>query len=960
MRDAHHLSTLIRLYQAHGQKGLVQGAAFLHFDYQAPESDVPPERDVPINHPPVMGSQGDLTPLPKPEPSERLELPFYAITRREQWQLLQDEPELESATDNNGTAEGTQKALKPLAPRADQVPPKPPLVPWSQLGSFLRRRLSHQTLGKRLDIPQLEQRLSRLQPLTHLPRQTQSRWQPQLQLWLDVNFERLWPFCEDMWTLARQIKAARGGDGLQVWRFEDSPLKTLYPALQTRTKASRPALRPDTNLLIMSDAGIYDHSGRLLQEWLAFGRQCQQKKLRPILLLPCPPAYWPAELSRYFQLIPWQKGIHRHSSLPTARANLPRCDFRDHQAAMAKSLLSCGVTAVNLDLPLLRALRLKNHDMTSAHEAAAWQSAHVDAYPLGLAFNLDRAGEEFAHYQNDFNQLSPSQQQQLHTCVEYYHQAEPDSIRREEQLTMAVQQGEDITPLLQTFIEQEANSALLQTRQNQCTQQWLKRISYRLPVKARSGQYFEAYRRIASTLLSDIQQEKTPLPTGIMDRDLLAKGIQPQHISRYRIEQYGQQLRAQPTSEPASGFLLGEIEVLNRQLRLSVEDQPETNIMLSASGATTLLEALLPQISNSPTCFQIKSASGHWQCEALTRPHWAKAIRRTAQGIEFCYPRYDFCTGQPVIIEGEDHWEPFPSWAHNVGVDKANRLYAEIYVTEAIGQRFIYLPPGRYLMGSPESEAERFDSETQHPAVLTQGVWMADTTCTQALWQAVMGSNPSHFTDNEKRPVEQVSWEDCQEFIRTLNNHCPQLQARLPSEAEWEYACRAGTTTPFSFGETIDTAIVNYDGDYPYAGGKKGIVRAETQAVASSLPANQWGFYEMHGNVWEWCEDAFEENLGKSEQTDPVGVGGGSERVLRGGSWFDHARRCRSASRLRLRPGFRSNGIGFRLARGNPPSKPSKESAGGAGRAAPSGTRSGSVEMNSSALEWIKKRVFKR
>ena len=140
-----------------------------------------------------------------------------------------------------------------------------------------------------------------------------------------------------------------------------------------------------------------------------------------------------------------------------------------------------------------------------------------------------------------------------------------------------------------------------------------------------------------------------------------------------------------------------------------------------------------------------------------------------------------------------------------------------------------WIAPGTFLMGSPPDEAERLENETQHPVTLTQGYWLAETTVTQALWQAVMGSNPSQFKGSE-RPVERVSWDACQAFLHGLEKREPGLG--LPTEAEWEHACRADTETPFSFGATIDTTQVNYDGDFPYADGNKGQDRREGEVLS--------------------------------------------------------------------------------------------------------------------------------
>jgi sulfatase modifying factor 1 len=229
-------------------------------------------------------------------------------------------------------------------------------------------------------------------------------------------------------------------------------------------------------------------------------------------------------------------------------------------------------------------------------------------------------------------------------------------------------------------------------------------------------------------------------------------------------------------------------------------------------------------------------------------------------------------------------------------------------------QIFRWVPPGRFLMGSPLAEPERGGAELLHEVTLSRGFWLADTPCTQAFWMGVWPVNPSHFQDSAQNPVENVAWHDAQRFIAELNRRLPGLEARLPSEAEWEYACRAGTTTPFSFGDKVTTEQVNYHGAYPYAGGQRGIYRERT-VPAASLPANPWGLREMHGNVWEWCADWYADYRAEP-QLDPRGPGFGKMRVLRGGTWSDPARYSRSATRSRIEPAYRPRSTGFRLALG--------------------------------------------
>ena len=254
-----------------------------------------------------------------------------------------------------------------------------------------------------------------------------------------------------------------------------------------------------------------------------------------------------------------------------------------------------------------------------------------------------------------------------------------------------------------------------------------------------------------------------------------------------------------------------------------------------------------------------------------------------------------------------------PDWASAMGRDQFGR-WSEISVGGA-RQKLRGIAPGQFLMGSPATEEGRLDWEgPQHEVTISKGFWLFDTACTQALWQAVMGDNPSRF-GGANRPVETVSWNEAQDFITKINTLVPGLKLSLPSEALWEYACRAGTTTPFSFGENITPAQVNYDGNYPYRGGSKGLYREETVPVGS-LPANGWGLYEMHGNVCEWCADAFHLNYEGAPSDGSVWDDAkAANRVMRGGSWGFRAPGVRSAFRFAFGPAYRHDNIGFRCAR---------------------------------------------
>jgi len=232
---------------------------------------------------------------------------------------------------------------------------------------------------------------------------------------------------------------------------------------------------------------------------------------------------------------------------------------------------------------------------------------------------------------------------------------------------------------------------------------------------------------------------------------------------------------------------------------------------------------------------------------------------------------------------------------------------------------------GTFTMGSPANEVDRDDDEVQH-SVTVSSFYMGKYEVTQKEYKEVMGTNPSSFNENNL-PVEGVSWFNAVEFCNRLSQREGLTPAytvkgtnvtwdrsangyRLPTEAEWEYACRAGKETPFSTGDNITTKQANYDG-FPYNNNAKGTFRNKTVEVRS-FSQNAWGLYNMHGNVWEWCWDLYGDYASLA-QINPAGASSGSDRIIRGGSWLVHAQFLRSANRYNISPSLVTNAIGFRL-----------------------------------------------
>nr|VFK38731.1 MAG: Formylglycine-generating enzyme, required for sulfatase activity, contains SUMF1/FGE domain [Candidatus Kentron sp. SD]VFK43397.1 MAG: Formylglycine-generating enzyme, required for sulfatase activity, contains SUMF1/FGE domain [Candidatus Kentron sp. SD] len=286
-------------------------------------------------------------------------------------------------------------------------------------------------------------------------------------------------------------------------------------------------------------------------------------------------------------------------------------------------------------------------------------------------------------------------------------------------------------------------------------------------------------------------------------------------------------------------------------------------------------------------------------------------------------------TWHPLI-----HGQP-PAWASGWGQDR-HGIFIE-FTWENVTQRLRWIPPGTFQMGSLPDEPGRWDNEgPRHKVILTQGYWLFDTPCSQALWQVVIGENPSYFR-TPNRPLESVSWDGVNEFIQEINQRIPGLDLVLPTEAQWEYACRSGTETATYEGEmeilgTNNAPVLDAISWY---GGNSGVAfeldngfdssswserqhpghdRVGTHPVCEK-EATARGLYDMLGNVWEWCRDGRREYATETA-IDPIGpMGAGVKRAVRGGSWNSSARNVRAAVRRWGKPDIYMVSLGFRCAR---------------------------------------------
>ena len=287
-----------------------------------------------------------------------------------------------------------------------------------------------------------------------------------------------------------------------------------------------------------------------------------------------------------------------------------------------------------------------------------------------------------------------------------------------------------------------------------------------------------------------------------------------------------------------------------------------------------------------------------------------------------------FCAAAPVASGPEESGKPVSG---KVSEEQARGLFVAGTSANSLGMEFVRIPEGSFVMGSPRTELGRDEDELQHPVTISMSLYLQTKEVTQSQWEKIMGRNPSQLKGcGANCPVELVTWGDAIEFCNRLseleglraayriveNDTIWEREAegyRLPTEAEWEYACRARTTTPFYTGEITRTSIEKIDPSLDRAGWY--FANAIGTSPVGLKEPNGWGLYDMHGNVWEWCWDWYGTSYPTSQVKDPAGPLAGSRRVVRGGSWYGDAKSCRSAERIGYAPTGKNYSLGLRVCR---------------------------------------------
>lgn len=747
-----------------------------------------------------------------------------------------------------------------------------------------RETLAEQHAGRVLDVPRAVDYLAHARLPARWPRRGWPLAPEQVTVLVDRS-HHLRPYWDDQDQLVYALYQWLGAAGLSTYTVQGDPWTPLACWTGGQEHTRPPPLAPQpagSVVLLLTDMGcLRDGVAPLagLARWEQCIRHLGRNGARVLACPPCSaarlPRGWPARLA----WLPVRKSPVQ--KVAPAQATPTRLDMADD--APLQQLLTLLACARRIEPELVRALRRLDPALAAEPglEAQLWSnSAAMDA---GSDVCVWQPGAALG-YRKKFQGLAPGRQQAVLRAMLEVHAVRGRAIEAQEILVWAS--------------HVDATTAEPFTQKIKEASQWIER----LPIGHVHGDATDPH------LVAFAQQTQAAQGAD----DALVRAFPHAFGPLWGITHAAAEAQGRPLPPP--GVLPADMLPLWRK-----------PIQSDKQARTYHLEQV-----NDRLLLKTRALEDMHACSPLGQPLALTSITLTTQPGDqhrFSYPQTDEvellrvqpesrCSLRTDAIQLQVEEVVAPCETLERGRDR-HGLYVDVAVKppRAAAQRvrLRYMEPGQFLMGSPPSETERFEDEgPQHMVTIRSGFWLADTACTQALWQAVMGENPSHFQAKNKggpeHPVEQVSWHMAQEFLTRLQIELPGCRATLPTEAEWEYACRAGSTAPFSFGDTISTEQVNYNGNHPYAQGKKGEYRERTVPV-KDLPANAWGLYQMHGNVWEWCADQTrpyteeaQTDPGLGEALDPQAGDKGSPRALRGGSWFNYARLTRSAFRTPIQP----------------------------------------------------------
>lgn len=760
---------------------------------------------------------------------------------------------------------------KTRIPKIHQVVPlHAELTVWSRLLPFLQRILGDQIEGVRPDLTRLVKQVSQGEFIRRIPRKKRYSWATDARILIDIN-DQNFPYRRDFIHLREQLEQIRGNEGLQVQYIYDEPGGYIARYDQQK-ELIEPWRMPEqgTPILILSDLGMQAKSRRSLYAWLVFGQIFKVQGFRPTVLMPVAERDIDSRLLKYFDCVVWD----RTSRLKQIKGDYQaEKDKRNHPENIDQ-LLSYFFATVRVDSGLMRAVRhLLPATYDIGHEAAVWQHAVVNKEGDEWGWQASGKPQYLDKAKKLIGKLPLEQQQKLVELIGRYHALYSDELYFEamyslEMLGLPV--PDEIQQATEKFM-QDAVATYAHNLDNSLLHGWVKRHLDRHETEEirKKHAYWLPFMAFVK-----VQENKHNVGSEIEWPDYLTK-IDIEEILRfinhaktyqnYKLRQVGEKLELTLVGGNARQAVTqddweGGAQVGATLLTMSLNDTQIFHIHTDARGNQRIVSLDLAQTAdqsfqfppNGQHEFQIgrERVSIDVMAAQQVKEPWMKFLSNGGKGlcaksVDENDQAYDWYWHPPEWRSGDGLLRGFwyylpvsrdtfkPDWAKEANRDPYG-LYAD---TEIFGitQRFRWIEPTHFLMGSPEDEEGRLNNEPQHPVTLTQGYWLADTTCTQALWEAVMHENPSNFK-GEMKPVENVSWDDIQGFLKRLGDQYPALKLRLPTEAEWENACRTGSISAFNFDGDLSLDKVNYRGTWDYKSGEWGKGALLQTAGSGSVP----------------------------------------------------------------------------------------------------------------------------
>jgi formylglycine-generating enzyme required for sulfatase activity len=790
----------------------------------------------------------------------------------------------------------------------------PDLTRKPRLQTVLRQCLKLHYDSQNPDTNKVLDRVSRALSLTNVPMDKLSRRVPKLHLLIDDS-RHLRAMLDDAVILRESLRKQWGK---KQFSFQGTDKRDDWPI-------SPPNIKSGVFWVIVSDLGLLSNA-TARHEWQSLLRLLRNKNIAFMVLSPVSVDKLRSTYLGGMPCYSWDRDLRLVSG--ASNENPERSNTQHPDSVLLKTqetqsiklkpvqlLLAAISFCIDIEPALLRDVRVYLHLSVDA-EAECRQ--HIDVCDANDNVRLKQAAQD-KHRAVFTQHLSSEQQQDIVELVIKYHGHKVQSILDTE-LDIASQLCHDSVPHAKQAkrrLRRLANT--LHKNQNlHLLRSWSRTY---LGLQAggdpqRTAHFYAGVHR--DTLISD-NPASLELPKGMAYADLLPYLESSEQTSEIHIKQ-----------DSAGLFLQSKASVKHAQTRGDI-----TLANCSMRGDRLLINGQLRHITHAELTKKIRldefipPINIETGVEALTIEHLTLKACGDVAALSASANAGVWVSAKQERLPTHYNCQQIqiPAWASKLQQDEFG-FYADLEITltaqsdQAISQRFRWIPGGEFMMGSPANEAERDEYEDYHEVALSQGFWLADTACTQAVWQQVMESNPSDFSVSAQHPVEQVSWSDVQRFIKQLNKQIPSLNAALPSEAQWEYACRAGSITPFNLGDSINSDTVNFDGNRPYGDSDGDSAKSECRertVEVKHFSENEWGLHQMHGNVWEWCADAWQAQLGTRTVTDPLTIeddGDSSRRVLRGGSWVNGGRICRSAIRLHDAAEGRLDDVGFRLSLG--------------------------------------------